>query len=60
MRERTRRELSDDTDDLFDFRRGTGGIADIEFMFQYLVPSNARLKNGFQEFTAAVRLTSQR
>ena len=37
MREHARRELSDDTDDSFDFRQGAGGIAEIEFMVQYLV-----------------------
>ena len=41
MRQRMRDELSRDSDDTFDLKQGAGGIADIEFMVQYLILSNA-------------------
>lgn len=37
MRERMRQELDQRDPDRFDLKQGTGGIADIEFMVQYLV-----------------------
>ena len=37
MRERMRRELSRGNSELFDLKQGHGGIADIEFVVQYLV-----------------------
>ncbi len=41
MRARMRRELSRGTDELFDLKQDEGGIADIEFMVQYLVLRDA-------------------
>ena len=41
MRERMRRELDRTTDERFDLKQGGGGIADIEFMVQYLVLKHA-------------------
>lgn len=37
MRERMRKELSQGTDERFDIKQDPGGIADIEFLVQYLV-----------------------
>ncbi len=42
MRERMRSELDRGSDDQFDLKQGSGGIADIEFMVQYLVLKNAK------------------
>jgi [glutamine synthetase] adenylyltransferase / [glutamine synthetase]-adenylyl-L-tyrosine phosphorylase len=41
MRERMRNELSSGTAELFDLKQDAGGVADIEFMVQYLVLQNA-------------------
>ncbi len=42
MRERMRSELSRGTRELFDLKQDPGGIADIEFIVQYLVLQHAR------------------
>jgi [glutamine synthetase] adenylyltransferase / [glutamine synthetase]-adenylyl-L-tyrosine phosphorylase len=41
MRERMRNELSSGTAELFDLKQDAGGVADIEFMVQYLVLQHA-------------------
>lgn len=41
MRRRMRKELDRSTNDLFDLKQGKGGIADIEFIVQYLALANA-------------------
>jgi glutamate-ammonia-ligase adenylyltransferase len=41
MRERMRSELSSGTAELFDLKQDAGGVADIEFLVQYLVLENA-------------------
>jgi len=41
MRERMRNELSSGTAALFDLKQDSGGVADIEFLVQYLVLQNA-------------------
>ncbi len=41
MRERMRQELADRNPERFDLKQGPGGIADIEFMVQYLVLRHA-------------------
>ena len=41
MRERMRNELATGTDELFDLKQGAGGVADIEFLVQYLVLQHA-------------------
>jgi [glutamine synthetase] adenylyltransferase / [glutamine synthetase]-adenylyl-L-tyrosine phosphorylase len=41
MRERMRNELSSGTAGLFDLKQDSGGVADIEFLVQYLVLQNA-------------------
>jgi len=41
MRERMRQELNKDSKDWFDIKQGHGGIADIEFMVQYLILGNS-------------------
>jgi [glutamine synthetase] adenylyltransferase / [glutamine synthetase]-adenylyl-L-tyrosine phosphorylase len=41
MRERMRKELSTGTTELFDLKQDSGGIADIEFLVQYLVLQHA-------------------
>ncbi len=41
MRERMRRELARESEGSLDLKQGIGGIADIEFMVQYLVLLNA-------------------
>lgn len=55
MRERMRRELSVDTDVLFDLKQGAGGIADIEFMVQYLLLKNSRHDQSLLKFTDNIR-----
>jgi [glutamine synthetase] adenylyltransferase / [glutamine synthetase]-adenylyl-L-tyrosine phosphorylase len=41
MRERMRSELSAGTAELFDLKQDAGGVADVEFLVQYLVLQNA-------------------
>ncbi len=55
MRERMRRELGADNGDNFDLKQGAGGIADIEFMVQYLVLKHAVDNIALLEFTDNVR-----
>ncbi len=41
MRQKMRAELNQGTDELFDLKQGLGGVADIEFLVQYLVLKEA-------------------
>ena len=41
MRQKMRKELDRSDSDSFDLKQGVGGIADIEFLVQYLVLANA-------------------
>ncbi len=43
MRRRMRGELDRSSDERFDIKQGRGGVADIEFLVQYLVMANAAL-----------------
>ncbi len=55
MRERMRKELDHSNDQQFDLKQGCGGIADIEFMVQYLVLKHARDHSELLEFSDNVR-----
>ena len=46
MRERMRNELASGTAEQFDLKQEQGGVADIEFMVQYLVLKNAAELSG--------------
>ena len=56
MRERMRDELSAETGDQFDLKQGQGGIADIEFLVQYLVLRYAGQLGEYLHFTDNIRL----
>lgn len=55
MREKMRQELNRDTSDTFDLKQGCGGIADIEFMVQYLILDNAANCPSLLQYTDNVR-----
>lgn len=55
MRERMRHELSRDSDDIFDLKQGAGGIADIEFMVQYLILNHAPQQRELLSVTDNIR-----
>ena len=56
MRERMRSNLSRDTKADFDLKQGTGGIADIEFMVQYVVLRWASRLGDYLDYTDNIRL----
>ena len=56
MRERMRAALSRDTGTDFDLKQGAGGIADIEFMVQYIVLRWARELGDYLDYTDNIRL----
>ena len=56
MRERMREELSAEKGDQFDLKQGQGGIADIEFLVQYLVLRYAAQLGEHLQFTDNIRL----
>ncbi len=55
MRARMRDELDRSDDKRFDLKQGRGGIADIEFLVQYLVLRHAAEKPAVIEFTDNIR-----
>jgi glutamate-ammonia-ligase adenylyltransferase len=55
MRTRMREELSRGTEEQFDLKQDRGGIADIEFMVQYLVLKNAADCPDLLEFSDSIR-----
>jgi len=55
MRERMRNELSSGTAELFDLKQDAGGIADIEFLVQYLVLQNTGARPGLLRWPDNVR-----
>jgi len=55
MRERMRRELSAGDSRLFDLKQDAGGVADIEFLVQYLVLANAPAQPGLLTWSDNVR-----
>lgn len=55
MRERMRGELDRSTDEKFDLKQGVGGIADIEFMVQYLILKHARDQSDLLQYSDNVR-----
>ncbi|MEO1036655.1 MAG: bifunctional [glutamate--ammonia ligase]-adenylyl-L-tyrosine phosphorylase/[glutamate--ammonia-ligase] adenylyltransferase [Pseudomonadota bacterium] len=55
MRERMRRELSKSSGDEFDLKQDAGGIADIEFLVQYLVLRDAAEHPALLEFSDNMR-----
>ena len=55
MRERMRTELARESEGSFDLKQGVGGIADIEFMVQYLVLLNACEDSGLLEYSDNIR-----
>ena len=50
-----RHELSRDSDDIFDLKQGAGGIADIEFMVQYLILNHAPQQRELLSVTDNIR-----
>jgi len=56
MREKMRTALKRKQAGLFDLKQGKGGIADIEFIVQFGVLSQAALNPGLTEFTDNIRL----
>jgi len=56
MRERMRRELDKTGNGKFDLKQGRGGIADIEFMVQFLVLRSSNAFPGLLDFTDNIRL----
>lgn len=56
MRQRMRKELSKSKKGEFDLKQDTGGIADIEFMVQYLVLRWAHCHQDLTQFTDNIRL----
>ena len=56
MRERMRTHLSRDTTTQFDLKQGEGGIADIEFVVQYLVLRWASRLGDYLDYTDNIRL----
>ncbi len=56
MRERMRANLSRDTKTAFDLKQGTGGIADIEFVVQYLVLRWPSRLGDYLDYTDNIRL----
>lgn len=55
MRERMRRELAREGGGRFDLKQGRGGVADIEFMVQYAVLSQASGTPALVEYTDNIR-----
>lgn len=55
MREKMHAELAIEREGSFDLKHGRGGIADIEFMVQYLVLRNARNNRAILSFTDNIR-----
>lgn len=55
MRARMRKELDQSNDSQFDLKQGLGGIADIEFLVQYLVLAHAAQHPAVFEFTDNIR-----
>ncbi|NGP52243.1 bifunctional [glutamate--ammonia ligase]-adenylyl-L-tyrosine phosphorylase/[glutamate--ammonia-ligase] adenylyltransferase [Thioalkalivibrio sp. XN8] len=55
MRERMRSELSKGTAELFDLKQDAGGVADIEFIVQYLVLQHAAEHPGLLRWSDNVR-----
>ncbi len=55
MRARMRAELDRSDAEYFDLKQGRGGIADIEFLVQYLVLEHAADKPAVMEFTDNIR-----
>jgi [glutamine synthetase] adenylyltransferase / [glutamine synthetase]-adenylyl-L-tyrosine phosphorylase len=56
MRQRMRAELATSAEDSFDLKQGEGGIADIEFLVQYLVLRSAKDLGDHLQFTDNIRL----
>ncbi|HEC20346.1 MAG TPA: bifunctional [glutamate--ammonia ligase]-adenylyl-L-tyrosine phosphorylase/[glutamate--ammonia-ligase] adenylyltransferase [Gammaproteobacteria bacterium] len=56
MRERMRESLDASTENEFDLKQGSGGIADIEFMVQFAVLRGAHEAPALCEFTDTIRL----
>ena len=56
MRERMRANLARDTSTDFDLKQGAGGIADIEFMVQYVVLRWAQELGDYLDYTDNIRL----
>jgi glutamate-ammonia-ligase adenylyltransferase len=55
MRQRMRDELSQNTAELFDLKQDAGGIADIEFIVQYLVLKDAHRYADLTEYSDNIR-----
>ncbi|TRX54070.1 bifunctional [glutamate--ammonia ligase]-adenylyl-L-tyrosine phosphorylase/[glutamate--ammonia-ligase] adenylyltransferase [Thalassomonas sp. M1454] len=56
MRERMREHLDKSTEQTFDIKQCKGGLADIEFLAQYLVLANSHAVPNLTEFTDNVRI----
>jgi len=56
MRERMRKELVRSQAGYFDLKQGEGGIADIEFMVQYMVLASAASYNGLATYSDNIRI----
>ena len=56
MRERMRNEMLVKNKQVFDIKQGEGGLADIEFMLQYMVLANASQYPSLVEFSDKIRI----
>jgi glutamate-ammonia-ligase adenylyltransferase len=56
MRERMRKELAKSESGFFDLKQGEGGIADIEFMVQYMVLAHASHYPGLVTYSDNIRI----
>jgi [glutamine synthetase] adenylyltransferase / [glutamine synthetase]-adenylyl-L-tyrosine phosphorylase len=56
MREKMRQHLAKDSDELFDLKQGYGGMADIEFITQYLVLNYSYSTPCLSEYTDNIRI----
>ena len=56
MREKMRNEMLVKNKQVFDIKQGEGGLADIEFMLQYLVLANASQYPSLVEFSDKIRI----
>jgi len=55
MRSRMRKQLDNSNAERFDLKQGTGGIADIEFLVQYLVLANAATHRSVIDYSDNIR-----
>ncbi len=59
MRDKMRQHLDQSKDDLFDLKQGQGGLADIEFLAQFLVLANAHKSTDLCQYSDNIRIFEQ-